>query len=199
MPKLSLLSAGQNRARPLTIDFMLRLSIFLFCGLLTASTFGQKYTTEKSVVSFFSDAAIEDITATNKKVSGLYNPTTGDIVFSIPIAEFQFAKSLMQEHFNEKYMESDKYPKATFQGKVSGVDINNKDTQQAKATGKLTIHGVTNDVDIPGTLERQDNKLVMKTKFIVKLADYKIAIPQLLWQNIAEQVEVTSEFTFKPQ
>jgi len=169
------------------------------CVLSAASVFGQKYSTEKSLVSFFSDAAIEDITATNKKVSGLYNPTTGDIVFSIPISEFQFAKSLMQEHFNEKYMESDKYPKATFQGKVSGIDISNKDSQQAKAIGKLTIHGVTNDVEIPGTLERQDNKLVMKTKFIVKLADYKIAIPQLLWQNIAEQVEVTSEFTFKPQ
>jgi polyisoprenoid-binding protein YceI len=163
------------------------------------STYGQKYVTDKSLVSFYSHAAIEDITATNKKVSGLYNSETGEIVFSIPISEFQFAKSLMQEHFNEKYMESDKFPKATFQGKVVGLDVSNKDMQQAKAVGKLTIHGVTNDVEIPGTFEKQDNKLLMKTKFIVKLVDYKIAIPQLLWQNIAEQVEVTSEFIFKPK
>jgi polyisoprenoid-binding protein YceI len=178
---------------------MPRVSFFLICALLSTSTYGQKYTTDKSLVSFYSHATIEDITAINKKVSGLYNLETGDIVFSIPISEFQFAKSLMQEHFNEKYMESDKFPKATFQGKISGFDVNNKDAQQAKAIGKLTIHGVTRDVEIPGTVERQDNKLLMTTKFIVKLVDYKIAIPQLLWQNIAEQVEVTSEFIFKPK
>jgi polyisoprenoid-binding protein YceI len=151
------------------------------------------------MVSFFSHAAIEDITADNKKTVGLFNASTGELVFSVPITEFQFKKSLMQEHFNEKYMESDKFPKATFQGKVSGFDPSIKTIQQARATGKLTIHGVTNTVEIPGTLEWQGDKRLMKSKFIVKLADYKITIPQLLWQNIAEQVEVTAEFAFKPQ
>jgi polyisoprenoid-binding protein YceI len=177
---------------------MKHLLFVLACFSLTEAL-PQKYSVEKSDIVFFSDAAIEDIKADNKKASGIFNATNGDIVFSIPINEFQFQKSLMQEHFNEKYMESDKFPKATFSGKVAGFDANASETQQAKANGKLTIHGVTNEVEIPGTIEKKDNKLILKTKFMVKLVDYKITIPQLLWQNIAEQVEVTCEFVFKPQ
>lgn len=159
----------------------------------------QKFVVEKSDVSFFSDAAIEDITADNKKSSGLFNVETSDLVFSIPIAEFQFEKSLMQEHFNEKYMESDKFPKATFKGKVTGFDAKGADTQTASATGQLNIHGVARDVTIPGSIQKVKDKLLFKTKFVVKLADHNIEIPQLLFQNIAEQVEVTADFTFKPQ
>jgi polyisoprenoid-binding protein YceI len=179
---------------------MMKHYILFAAAIFSASVaMGQKYTAEKSFVQFYSHATIEDIKADNKKVSSIFNAASGDIVFSIPISEFQFAKSLMQEHFNEKYMESDKYPKATFQGKIAGFDPNAKGPQQLKANGKLTIHGITNEVEIPGTLEVQDKKLVMNTKFMIKLADYKITIPQLLWQNIAEQVEVTGEFTYKPQ
>ena len=167
--------------------------------VLAVKAEAQKYIVDKSNVVFFSDAAIEDITADNKKASGIFSEDNSEIVFSIPITEFQFAKSLMQEHFNEKYMESDKYPKATFKGKVSGFDPKGADMQDASATGQLFIHGVTQDVTIPGTIQKVKDKLLFKTKFIVKLADYKIDIPQLLWQNIAEQVEVTADFTFKPQ
>ncbi len=159
----------------------------------------QKYILEKSTASFFSHASIEDIAGKNEKVAGLYNTSTNDIAFSIPIKEFQFAKSLMQEHFNEKYLESDKYPKSTFQGKVTGFDIHTNQSQQAIAKGKLTIHGQTKDVEVPGTIEKQGDRLVFKAKFIVKLEDYNIEIPQLLWQNIAEQVEVEIDFMFKPQ
>jgi hypothetical protein len=173
--------------------------LYILACLPLTETLSQKYSIEKSDIVFFSDAAIEDIKADNKKASGIFNAANGDIVFSIPINEFQFEKSLMQEHFNEKYMESDKFPKATFSGKVTGFDANASGTQQAKANGKLTIHGVTNEVEIPGTVEKKDKNLILKTKFMVKLADHKIAIPQLLWQNIAEQVEVTCEFAFKPQ
>lgn len=159
----------------------------------------QKYVVEKSLVNFYSHAAIEDIKADNKKSAGIYNAATNDLVFSIPIAEFQFEKSLMQEHFNEKYMETDKYPKSTFQGKISGYDNTKAGPQQVKAIGKLLIHGVANDVSLPGTIEKKDDKFGMTSKFMVKLADYKIEIPQLLFQNIAEQVEVTVDFVFKPQ
>jgi polyisoprenoid-binding protein YceI len=168
-------------------------------GCLTFTSNAQKYSTEKTFVSFFSDAAIEDITAENTKTAGAFNAATGDIAFSVPIKEYQFQKSLMQEHFNEKYMETEKYPKSTFQGKVNGYDANATGIQNVTSTGKLTIHGETKDVEIPGTIEKQGDKLIMKSKFIVKLEDYKITIPQLLWQNIAEQVEVTADFTFKPQ
>jgi polyisoprenoid-binding protein YceI len=172
-------------------------TILLFVAVFPAVA--QKYTIDKSNIVFFSDAAIEDIKADNKKASSIFNSATGEVVFSIPINEFQFEKSLMQEHFNEKYMESDKYPKSTFQGKIAGFDAKAKGAQQVKATGKLTIHGVTQEVEIPGTIEATDKSVAMKAKFMVKLADHKIAIPQLLWQNIAEQVEVTVDFLYKPQ
>jgi polyisoprenoid-binding protein YceI len=160
--------------------------------------YGQKFTTEKSFVSFFSKATIEDITAKNSKSTSLFNEQTGEIVFVIPIHDFEFAKSLMKEHFNEKYMDSEKFPKSTFQGKITGFDSNANGEQKATASGKLTIHGVTHDVEIPGTLEFTDGKVNMKSTFTVKLADYAVAIPQLMWRNIAEQVEVKVEFTYKP-
>jgi len=169
--------------------------------ILVCCSFGgnaQKFITETTDVSFYSHAAIEDISADNKKASGIFNSETGEIAFSIPITEFHFEKSLMQEHFNEKYMESDKYPKGTFQGKIIGFK-SAAGVQQVKASGKLTIHGVTRDVEIPGTIEKKESKLEMKAKFIVKLVDYKIKIPELLWNKVAEQVAVTVDFTFKPQ
>lgn len=165
---------------------------------LTSSVQAQKFVSSRSSVTFFSDAAIEDISAENKKGASIFNTSTSEIVFSIPIQEFQFEKSLMQEHFNEKYMESDKYPKAMFQGKV--VQFNpDLETQQARAQGKLTIHGVTRDVDVTGTIEKKDKNYIIRSTFPIKLVDYKIEIPQLLWQNIAEQVEVKIEFEYKPQ
>ena len=171
------------------------ISLILFSVSLVNA---QKHVLSKSEVVFFSHAAIEDITASNKGAASLFNEETGEIVFSIPIQEFKFQKRLMQEHFNEKYMESDKYPKATFQGKLSGFKADSK-SQDVHAIGKLTIHGVTRDVDITGNVQKTKDSYKMNAKFPVKLVDHKIEIPQLLWQNIAEQVEVTVTFEYKPQ
>jgi len=171
----------------------------LMVACSVASTFAQKYTVSKSMITFYSHAAIEDIKADNQKATSVFYSNTGDIAFVVPINEFQFKKSLMQEHFNEKYMETEKYPKATFQGKVSGYDAAVVTSQNVTAKGKLTVHGVTRDVEIPGTIEKSGDNLNMKSVFIVKLADYKVDIPKLMWQNIAEQVEVTVQFTYKPQ
>ena len=176
---------------------MKRLPVFLLIGIC-ASAFAQKYTAEKSFISFYSHATIEDIKAENTKASSIFNVETGDIVFSIPIKEFEFAKSLMKEHFNDKYMDSEKLPKSTFQGKITGFQANTAGVQQAKAKGKLTIHGITKDIDVPGTVEFANGKVIMKSSFIIKLDDYEITRPQLLWQNIAEQVECKIEFTYKP-
>jgi len=172
---------------------------FIMIALMaTGRAIAQKYTADKAFISFFSDAAIEDITADNTKVSTIFNAATGDLVFSVPMKDFRFAKSLMQEHFNEKYMETEKYPKATFQGKMLGYDMKKSGPQETHAQGKLTIHGVTHEIDVPGTFAVEGKKLTMKSKFMVKVADYEITIPQLLFQNIAEQVEVTVDFLYKP-
>ena len=178
---------------------MKKLLFFLMVIGQSLASQAQKYLAESSVVSFFSHGAIEDISAKNSKTVSIFNATTGDVVFSIPIKDFEFEKSLMKEHFNEKYMETEKFPKATFQGKITGFTITSVGEQVSKASGKLTIHGVTKDIDVPGTIEVVNGKVVMKSKFIVKLADYSIAIPQLLWQNIAEEVETKIEFTYKAQ
>lgn len=172
--------------------------LFVVGVVMSASAVAQKFTAEKTYVKFFSDAAIEDITAENTKASSIYNEATGDVVFSVPIKEFEFEKSLMKEHFNEKYMETEQYPKATFQGKISGYQSSNSGEQKATATGKMIIHGVEQNVTINGTMENIKGAPKMKAKFMVKLVDYKIKIPQLLWKNIAEEVEVTVEFNFKP-
>ena len=177
---------------------MKKILLLIFVCAATTTFAQKKYTTEKTFVSFYSHAPLEDIQAENTKSSAIFNADNGDIAFSVPMKEFKFKKSLMQQHFNEKYVESEKYPKSTFQGKIVGFKADATGVQQVKAQGKLTIHGVTKDIDVPGTIEAQGNKLLMKSKFNVKVADYEITIPSLVFQNIAEEVEVTIDFTFKP-
>lgn len=168
------------------------LSIFLLPG----SGFSQRYFAEKSKVTFFSDGVVEDITASNLKVTSIFD-VKGDIAFLLSVKDFDFEKKLMQVHFNEKYMESEKFPKASFQGKVLGFDPNAKGVQQVKAVGKLSIHGVTKDVEAPGTVEVVDNQLIVRSRFMVKLIDYNIKVPQIIWKNIAQQVEVRVDFTYR--
>jgi hypothetical protein len=165
------------------------------CGL---SAEAQKFTSSKSVITFFSDAAIEDIKATNKKGASIIDMSSGEMVFSIPVDQFQFKKSLMQEHFNEKYLETEKYPKATFQGSLEGFK-KERPVQTVNARGVLTIHGISKPIEAVGTIEQKGKILVLRSKFIVVLEDYGIDRPQVLWQNIAEQVEVSLEFEYKQQ
>jgi hypothetical protein len=171
--------------------------ITLFLFALGNEIVAQSLVADKGTVTFFSSAPLEDITAVNENVSCLFDLSNKNIAFSIPIAQFKFKKSLMQEHFNEKYMESEKFPKATFQGTLEGLqDVGG--VQQVKALGKLTIHGVTRDVAIDGYLERaKEGGARLKSIFLVKLEDYNIVRPQILWQNIAEQVEVTLDLKLK--
>lgn len=170
-------------------------SLILF---LSATAWAQKFSTESGAISFFSDASIEDITAENTMVGSLFNSATGDLVYIVKIKDFIFPKALMREHFNEKYMETEKFPKALFNGKLKGYDSNVKGLQNVTAIGKLTMHGVTKDIQVPGTIQFDGGKATMKAKFMVVLADYNIKIPKLVWQNIAEQIEVKIDFVYKP-
>lgn len=173
-------------------------SIILFSVVVQTGVFAQKYTSEKGTIVFFSDAVVEDIEASNAMVGSLFNATTGELVYIVKIKDFKFAKALMREHFNEKYMETEKYPKSTFIGKIVGFKPNATGPQNVKAQGKLEIHGVTKMIDVPGTIEFSGGRVVVKSKFMVKLADYNVKLPSLMFQNIAEQVEVRIDFTYKP-
>ena len=177
---------------------MRELLVIFFMISLAVETEAQKFTSEKGTISFFSDAALEDIKAENTMVGSLFNATSGDLVYIVKIKDFRFEKSLMREHFNEKYMETEKYPKSTFQGKITGFKANITGEQKVKAVGKLNIHGVTRDVEIPGTVTFANGKVSLQSKFIVKLVDYNIKIPKIVWQNIAEEIEVKIDFTYKP-
>ena len=159
--------------------------------------FAQSYQSTESEITFFSSAPMEDIDATNKKATSLFNAATGAIAFVVPIQGFKFRKSLMQQHFNENYLESDKYPNATFEGKVIGFDPNNSGVQEAVAEGTMTIHGVAKKVKINGQISKTAGGLKIETKFPIKVADYDIEIPRVVFYNIAEVVEVTAVFIYK--
>jgi len=163
--------------------------------------FAQKSITKTGSVSFFSTSPMENIEAHNKQVNAALDVATGDFVFKILIKSFEFEKALMQEHFNENYMESDKYPNATFQGKVtnlSSIDFTKNGEYDVEVQGKLTIHGVTKDVTEKGKFIVKDGTVQGLSKFNVKVADYDIKIPKAVVNNIAEAIEVTVDVKMNP-
>jgi len=170
------------------------ITLLMFLPVLT---YAQTYKSTESHIRFFSDAPLEDIEAVNTDGVSAFNVKTGAIAFSIPIVGFEFKKSLMQEHFNENYLESGKYPTATFKGKISGYNLNNKQFHSAKAVGTMKIHGVEKQVEIEGEMKFVDDKLFMKSVFPVTVADYNIEIPKVVFYNIAEVVEVTINFEYE--
>jgi hypothetical protein len=171
--------------------------LFFFLILIPLCGFSQKrYFTEKAHISFFSKGVIEDISATNTKVTSIIDLVNNEVAYLLSPKDFQFEKKLMQVHFNEKYLESEKFPRSSFQGKIIGLNMSSTEIQHIKAVGKLTIHGVTREVDIPGTVHIQGKTIALKSKFLVKLEDYNIKVPQIVWQNIAQQVEVTVNFLY---
>ena len=178
---------------------MIRILSCVFILLLHFKAVSQKrFFSEKSNITFFSEGVIEEIKASNTKVTSILDLQSGEVAYLLSPKDFQFEKKLMQVHFNEKYMESEKFPRSTFKGKILGHDASSTNLQQVKAVGQLSIHGVTRDVNIPGTLQIEGNTVTLKAKFMVKLIDYNIKVPQIVWQNIAQEVEVSVNFLYRP-
>jgi polyisoprenoid-binding protein YceI len=179
-------------------------AIFLSFFLITAITaFSQKYMTRNGYISFFSHTPVEDIEAKNNQVTSIIDAETGEMVFKVLMKSFQFEKALMQEHFNEKYVESDKFPNADFL-KATIKDWNLKNIKEGKpmdviVEGELTIHGVTKKISEKGTLElKSDGKLVAKAAMKLRPEDYGIKIPAVVRGNIAEIMDVFIEATYSP-
>ena len=174
-------------------------AILIFLVLFTVgSVNGQKYLTKTGHIKFFSDGQLEKIEAHNRQVNSILNMATGDFVFKVLMKSFEFEKALMQEHFNENYVESDKFPSATFVGKVTNIkDLNlAKDgIYEANTEGKLTMHGITKDVKEKGTFEVKEGKLIGKAKFNITVADFNITIPGNVGKNISKTIEVTVDIT----
>lgn len=162
------------------------------------SSQAQKYITKNGFIKFYSDAPLEKIEAFNRQVNSAIDISSGDFVFKVLMKSFVFQKALMQEHFNENYVESDKYPESMFIGKITNIkDINlTKDgVYNADVSGKLTIHGETKEIQAKGTIEVKQDKLIAKSKFNLTVADYKIKIPNTVVNNIGKTVEVTVDLT----
>jgi polyisoprenoid-binding protein YceI len=173
---------------------------FILLTWLSLNQVGQDlYACKNAKISLFSSAPLEDIQASTNTGTSVYNASTGDLAFSVNIRSFKFPKSLMQEHFNENYMESDKYPRATFKGKVNEkVDVSKNGTYPVTATGDLTVHGVTQTRTIPGTITVNNGTLSMSSEFMVKCVDHKIDIPTLVFKHIAETIKMNVSATYTP-
>ncbi len=160
-----------------------------------------RYFTRSGHIWFFSEAPLEDIEAHNKQVISFIDFKSGEMVFSVPMKAFQFRKSLMQKHFNESYVESDKYPKATFAGKFSNssaIDLKQDGSYNVQVTGLLTIHGVEKPVSTTGTLEVRKGSVLGNAVFIVAPEDYDISIPLLVRGHIAKEITIHVEMRYQP-
>lgn len=150
-------------------------------------------------ISFYSSAPIEDIQAKTEKAVSALNISSKAIYFKVGINTFKFPKSLMQEHFNEDYLESDKYPYSEFKGKiVDDVDLHQDGHYEVTVQGDLTIHNVTKNYTTKGSIDVRGGKITSHSVFNVGLADHNIKIPRIVVKNIAEVVQVTVDADYLP-
>jgi hypothetical protein len=173
-----------------------RFTTLLLLVIAPMWVFGQRFVSDSSYVHFYSEAPIENIEAYNIESTSAIDLNSGKLAFVVPISSFEFDKSLMKEHFNENYLESEKFPKATFSGQIDDWEKGVRGEVMAK--GEMTIHGVKREITVTGFIENSEDGVIIRTKFPVTLADYKIKIPKAVFYNIAEVVDVTAYFQYKP-
>jgi hypothetical protein len=174
-------------------------SIFLVFSL--QGIVAQKYFTKSGNISFYSDAPLEKIEAHNGNATAVMDLETGAIEWAVLIKGFEFEKSLMQEHFNENYMESSKFPKSIFKGKFkdwSPISISQNGIHETAVEGTLTIHGVSKKIDVPVTLEVKEGMIRGKSEFTIEVADFEIKIPGIVKDKIAKTVAVVVDAQLKP-
>jgi len=172
--------------------------VFIFIALVFAVSAKAQYGTKNGYIRFYSEAPLEKIEAMNRQVNAALIPGTGDFIFRVLMKSFTFEKALMQEHFNENYVESDTYPEATFLGKITNIkEINfGKDgSYPVMVEGKLTIHGVTQAVKQTGTIEVNKDLISARAKFNILLSDYKITVPGTVVDKISNTIEITVDAT----
>jgi len=171
----------------------MKVSLFTLCLFIAFSCTGysQVYSTRTGLIGFFSKTPLEDIKAENSQVYAAIDVEKKNIAFSLLIKGFLFERELQQQHFAENYMESDQYPKATFVGTYTGEVVPAKEgTYNVTVKGKLTIHGVTKDIETPATIQATSGKLLGRCVMTVKPEDYNIKIPTIVRDKIAKEVSL---------
>jgi len=180
---------------------MKRSFLLFFFLIIVLSVNAQRYMTKNGYIGFFSHTPMEDIQGDNNQVAGILDSSTGEIVFQALIRSFHFDRALLEEHFNENYLESDKFPKSSFKGKItnlSTVDFSKNGTYVVTVDGDLTIHDVTNKISTKGTVEIVTGGINASSKFDIVPEDYKISIPGVVRDKISKTMEVTVTMKYAP-
>lgn len=167
----------------------------------TIATAQSKYFTKTGTVTFISNTPLETIDAINKKSTCIVNTENGQIDIALLQKAFEFKKALLQEHYNENYVESDKYPKATFKGKIenlSTIDFKKDGVYNAIIIGDMTMHGVTKNMKTNGTFTVKDGKISANSVFSILLADYNISIPSAVKDKISKEIRITVDMNLDP-
>lgn len=170
----------------------------LFCLFLSIAVFSQKLYTKTGLTEFKASVeAFEPVEAKNNSTSAVLKAESGDIAALLFIKAFDFRVALMQEHFNENYMDSNKFPKATFKGKVEGFNLGEiSTTKEYTIKGSLTVRGVKKDIETVATFTKSGDKLRMQASFSVKPQDFDIKIPGIVREKIAKSINVNLDYEF---
>jgi hypothetical protein len=176
----------------------------IFISILSFLFFGanaQKYMTKNGFIGFFSHTPMEDIKGDNNQVTSFLDISTGELVFQALIKSFHFDRALLEEHFNENYMESDKIPKSIFKGKItnlSAIDFKKNGIYEVDVEGELTIHDVSNKISVKGTVEVISGGINASSRFNIVPEDYKINIPGVVREKISKNLEVSVSMKYTP-
>ena len=172
---------------------------FILFSLLSFSQ--ERFYTKNAKINFYSETPLEDIEAKNNSAVSVLDAKSGSLIFSILIKGFEFKNEEMQEHFNEDYMESDKFPKAEFKGVVlnnASVNYKKAATYPVQVKGLLTLHGITKEVHTHGTIKVDTDNLKAGSTFNIALADYGIKIPKLVNDKIAKTIKIIVDAKLDP-
>jgi len=177
------------------------ITLFLLFFLTIISGFSQnRYFTKTGLISFSAGTAVEDVDAVNKSVTSVFDLTTGQIEFAVLIKGFEFKRGLMQEHFNENYMESEKYPKSAFKGKfddVAKINFKKDGAYPTMVKGTLDIHNIKKEVSVPGTIKVENGVISSDATFKISLEDFEIKIPGAVKDKISPTVEIHVNCVYK--
>jgi len=174
---------------------------FSFLSLCIWAQSQDKFYTKSGKINFYSVAPLEDIEAKHKSVACVLDTKTGSLQFSALIKGFEFENAEMQEHFNEDYLESDKFPKAEFKGQIvnnAAINYQKSGTYPVQVKGQLTIHGVTKEVQTTGNIKVDGDGLKAAASFNIQVADFNIKIPSLVKDKIAKTVKITVDTKLDP-
>jgi polyisoprenoid-binding protein YceI len=171
--------------------------------ILSISTVAQDiYFTRTGKIEFHSGSSLEDIDGVNNEATSMLNVKTGEMAFTLLVKSFTFKRALMEEHFNENYMESTKFPKASFKGKINSmpaINISSNATYNVQTEGELTIHGVTQKISAPAKLTVNGGKITGISTFKILLSDYKIVVPGVVSEKFSKETEIIVTCIYEPR